>query len=183
LSDIAGRIAQAMPLIDAVAVTALRQALWNSEKKVARRLQPGPQAGLYATTFGAMLLLGDGLTTVHKLVEGGAEDVGPTYVGAVLKQKGIDALYGDVLSACQLSMGVLCDNRGLNMQSSWELSQRAFNGWPAGGVDATMASLSYLGWMDVAVLLKKNEVPGLSSIMLMAEISVGAGRNVNKGER
>jgi hypothetical protein len=158
--------------VSLTAFRSFRRSLRKPARRVARNLKFGPETDLYAATFGSVVLVGDaGMETIHELLGGTAADAGPAFVQAVLARRGTDALYGDVLAALELSIGVFADDPEERVTSAWKLASRTFEGWPA-ELEPPVASSAYLAWADVVMVLRQRSGSHMDKLLFPAGIPI-----------
>ncbi len=158
--------------VDLIAFRSFRRAMRKSARRVARNLKFGPETSLYAGTFGSVVLVGDaGMETIHELLGGTAADVGPAFVQAVLAERGTEALYGDVLSALELSIRVFSAEPEERVTSAWRLASRTFDDWPA-EFEPPVASAAYLAWADVVMILRQRSGSHMDKLLFPAGMPI-----------
>lgn len=158
--------------VDLTVFRSFRRVMRKSARRAARNLKFGVETGLYAATFGSVVLVGDaGMETIHELLGGTAADAGPAFVQAVLAERGTEALYGDVLSALELSVGVFSTEPEERVTSAWRLASRTFDGWPA-EFEPPVASAAYLAWADVVMILRQRSGSHMDKLLFPSGIPI-----------
>jgi hypothetical protein len=158
--------------VDRVVFQSFRRALRKPARRVVRNLKFGAETEVYTVTFGSLVLVGDaGMETIHEVLGGAASEAGPTFVHAVLAGRSTEALYGDVLAALELSIGVFSADPEERVMSAWRLAGRTFDGWPA-ELDPSLASSTYLAWADVVMTLRQRSGPHMDKLLFPSGIPI-----------